>query len=94
MLFHGSWTRDLSSFGSYAFVLASVMVFIQTSAEIQIERAKKLYVDEFESENRSKRLTETLEKESLLSMYNKRKEKILLVATRDTSLLDTRARLL
>jgi hypothetical protein len=25
------------------------MVFIQTSAEIQIERAKKLYVDEFES---------------------------------------------
>ena len=49
VLFHGSWTRDLSSFGSYAFVLASVMVFIQTSAEIQIERAKKLYVDEFES---------------------------------------------
>ncbi|CAL6316372.1 unnamed protein product [Bathycoccus prasinos] len=49
VLFHGSWTRELSSFGSYAFVLASVMVFIQTSAEIQIERAKKLYVDEFES---------------------------------------------
>ena len=49
VLIHGSWTRDLSSFGSYAFVLASVMVFIQTSAEIQIERAKKLYVDEFES---------------------------------------------
>ena len=50
VLFHGSWwTKDLSSIGSYAFVLASVMVFIQTSAEIQIERAKKLYVDEFES---------------------------------------------
>ena len=49
VLFHGSWTRDLSSIGSYAFVLASVMVFIQTSSEIQIERAKKLYVDEFES---------------------------------------------
>jgi len=49
VLFHGSWTEDLSSIGSYAFVLASVMVFIQTSAEIQIERAKKLFVDEFES---------------------------------------------
>jgi hypothetical protein len=49
VLFHGSWTKDLSSIGSYAFVLASVMVFIQTSAEIQIERAKKLFVDEFES---------------------------------------------